>query len=100
MSEWPWAPQPEDPLADIKRDMGTMITHTCLAVKSSHEAFKGMAMNVPRSVDNPTGKGTYRDGTTIEFIDLGMPQLGVQFGTIADLLRTVEWAAKDAELEL
>lgn len=108
MERMPWEDEaPVDPLkvmeeklARLAYDLSIMITHTCIEVQSSDDTvLSGVRMNVPRG-SCPDGKTTFKDGTTIEFKDLGMPQPNTAFGSVGDLLQNVHQLATEEGLEL
>lgn len=104
MDKMPWEKPENDPLEGrlekLQRDMGTMITYTCVVVFSSHGELDGLRMNVARGSAVPPGQSIYQDGTVVELRDIGMPQPGAQFGTVADLVRLVAETAQEEGLQL
>lgn len=98
---WETDPEPttEEKLERLRKDVSAMVACTCALVRSSHEDLHGLRMNVPRGTV-PKGQSFYKDGTTLEIVDLGMPQPQTPFGAITDLLAIIADAAKEAGLEL
>jgi hypothetical protein len=82
-------PEIED-LAEIVRalqaDFRFMVGHTAILVRSNDEALR-MVFNTERGQSMPDPlKCTFRDGTTMEFQDIGMPQPGVPTKTIKEVV--------------
>lgn len=100
----PWEPVPEKTLQErfdaLQRDFTTCVLNTCFVVQSSHASLDGIRMNVPRASELPEGVAYYQDGTTVKFRNIGMPQPGCHFGTLADLLKIVADAATEEGLQL
>jgi hypothetical protein len=90
----PWE-QPDTPpeiedLAETVRalqaDLRFAVSHTAILVRSDNEALR-MVFNTERGQGMPDPlKCTFRDGTTMEFQDIGMPQPGVPTKNIKEIV--------------
>lgn len=90
----PWE-QPDTPpeasdLAETVRalqaDLQFMVSHTAILVRSDNSALR-MVFNTERGQSMPDPlKCMFRDGTAMEFQDIGMPQPGVPTKTIKDIV--------------
>jgi hypothetical protein len=89
----------EDIVAALQRDFAYAVTHTAVQVRSPHEALQ-MLVNTPRGQIIPRGECKFTDGTTMEFQDIGMPQIGASLMTVKDLMARVWEAARELGLEL
>ena len=86
----PWEQPEVDDVAAIVRalqaDLRFAVGHTAILVRSNNEALR-MVFNTERGQNMPNPlKCTFRDGTTMEFQDIGMPQPGVPTKTIKDIV--------------
>jgi len=83
------AAQPvETIVAALQRDFAYAVTHTAVLVHSKHEALQ-ILVNTPRGQIIPRGEGKLSDGSTIEFQDIGMPQVGAPLMSIEKLVAQV-----------
>jgi hypothetical protein len=98
----PWE-TPEQSLEDIvqalRADMQFMHAFTAILVRSQNEKLRTV-VNTERGQVMPEGKCTFKDGTTIEFQDIGMPQIGMPAMTVQELVLTTLDKAFALELEL
>lgn len=88
-----------DVVAALQRDMAYMVTHTGIMVHSNQAALS-MLVNTVRGQIIPRGVCTFTDGSTIEFQDIGMPQIGAPEMTVRDLMAQVWNVARELGLEL
>ena len=72
----------------LQRDMAYMVSHTAVQVNSSHDALQ-MLVNTPRGQIIPRGECKLTDGSTIEFQDIGAPQVGAPVMTVKELMARV-----------
>jgi hypothetical protein len=98
--EQPDAPPETNDLAEtvraLQRDLQFMVSHTAILVRSNDSALR-MVFNTERGQSMPDPlKCTFRDGTTMEFQDIGMPQPGVPTKNIEEIVI----AALEKALEL
>ena len=78
----------EDVVHALQRDMVYMVSHTGVTVHSQHEALQ-MLVNTPRGQIIPRGECKLTDGSTIEFQDIGAPQVGAPVMTVKELMARV-----------
>lgn len=88
----------EDTVSALQRDVAYMVTHTAVLVHSKHGALS-MLVNTPRGQIIPRNKCQFNDGSTIEFQDIGMPQIGAPEMTVRDLVAYV-WNIATTQLGL
>lgn len=81
----------EELVAALQRDFAYAMTNTAVLVHSKHEELQ-MLVNTPRGQIIPRGECKLTDDSTIEFQDIGMPQIGVPYMTVKELLGEV-WGA-------
>jgi hypothetical protein len=87
--EQPDAP-PETDLAETVRalqaDLRFIVSHTAILVRSDNLLLR-MVFNTERGQSMPDPlKCTFRDGTTMEFQDIGMPQPRVPTKTMKEIV--------------
>jgi hypothetical protein len=102
--EWPSATlaELEETVRAIQRDMMFAVSQTAVLVRSDMPELR-MVANTARGQEIPKGLCTYSDGTkgygvSVEFQDIGMPQIGVPTMTMQELIQAVH--AKATELGL
>ena len=88
--EQPDTPPETDDVAETVRalqaDLRFIVSHTAILVRSSDPALR-MVFNTERGQSMPDPlKCTFRDGTTMEFQDIGMPQPGVPTKIIEEIV--------------
>jgi hypothetical protein len=94
------AAQPvETVVAALQRDMAFMVTHTAVLVHSQHEALQ-ILVNTERGQIIPRGECKFTDGSTLEFQDIGMPQVGAPLMTVKDLIAQAWDVASRLGLEI
>lgn len=93
------APAVADVVAAMQRDMRYMTTHTAVLVHSEHAALS-MLVNTPRGQIVPRGECKFTDGSTVEFQDIGMPQVGAPEVSVKNLVARVWEIATELGLEL
>lgn len=102
-TRFPWEPAPpqstEETLTALQRDVAYMVTHTAVLVRSNRDALE-MLVNTPRGQVIPRGECKFTDGTTVEFQDIGMPQVGAPSMTVQKLVAQMWDVAKEMGLEL
>lgn len=72
----------------LQRDFAYAVAHTAVLVHSSHDELR-ILVNTARGQIIPRGECKLSDGTTIEFQDVGMPQVGAPLMTVKELLGRV-----------
>lgn len=93
------APALETTVAALQRDIAYIVTHTAVLVHSRHTALQ-MLFNVPRGQIVPRGECKFSDGSTLEFQDVGMPQVGAPESNVRELVLRAWNIAKELGLEL
>lgn len=78
----------EDVVAALQRDFAYAVTHTAVLVHSSHDELQ-ILVNTQRGQIIPRGECKLTDGTTIEFQDIGMAQVGAPLMSVKELLGQV-----------
>lgn len=78
----------EDTVLALQRDFAYAMTHTAVIVHSKHEALQ-LLVNTPRGQIIPRGECKLTDGSTIEFQDIGMPQVGAKLISVKELMGEV-----------
>lgn len=100
---YPWEPMPAEPIGDtvvkLQADLRYMVTHTAILTHSEHAALQ-MCVNTPRGQIIPRNVCKFKGGTTIEFQDIGMPQVGAPEMTVKDLIAQAWNVAQRLGLEL
>jgi hypothetical protein len=97
---FPWEPVPvAETVALLQRDVAYMVAATAVKVHSNRPELRTV-VNTERGQIVPRGECRFTDGTTIEFQDIGMPQIGVPTMTVQDLLTRIWGIARDFGLEL
>lgn len=101
--KFPWeenrgaAPDVDKLVDALRRDLAYVVTHTAVAVHSPHAALQ-MLVNVPRGQIIPRGVCNLTDGSTIEFQDIGAPQVGAPEMNIEKLMMQVFDAVQELGL--
>jgi hypothetical protein len=88
----------------IQADIAFAVTHTAVLARSDNALLR-MVVNTPRGQEIPKGVVKYSDGglhiaATIEFQDVGMPQVGVPTMSMLELAQLVHTKALELGLEL
>jgi hypothetical protein len=88
--EQPDTPPETDNLAETVRalqaDLRFIVSHTAVLVRSDNLLLR-MVFNTERGQSMPDPlKCIFRDGTTMEFQDIGMPQPGIPTKTIKEIV--------------
>lgn len=97
---YPWEPVPVgETVAAIQRDLAYIVTHTAVLVHSSRPALE-MLVNTLRGQIVPRGQVKFKDGTTLELQDIGMPQVNCEEITVGELMKRIWDVAKDLGLEM
>lgn len=97
---YPWEPAPvERTVALLQRDFAYAIIYTCVRVRSNRPELETQA-NTPRGQLVPQGVARFTGGATIEFHDIGMPQIGTPELSVKDLMALVLEIARSLGLEL
>jgi hypothetical protein len=78
----------EDVVQALQRDFAYAVAHTAVLVHSPHEALQ-ILVNTQRGQIIPRGECKLTDGTTIEFQDIGMAQVGAPLMTVKELMARV-----------
>lgn len=103
VQRYPWEPVPAEPIADtvanLQADMRYIVTHTAIITRSEHAELR-MCVNTPRGQIIPRGECKFTDDTTLEFADIGMPQVGASEMTVKELVTKIWDLAANAGLEL
>ena len=96
----PWEPVPvAETVALLQQDFAYAIKYTAVLVHSARPELR-MLINTARGQIIPRGECKFTDGTTIEFQDVGMPQVGVEEMSLQDLIDRVYNAARMIGLEI
>lgn len=103
----PAAPEPErlpatveETVTALQRDFAYAVQFTAVLVHSNRPELT-MLVNTRRGQIVPKGVATFSDGTTTEFQDIGMPQVGAPtLECITDLVARVLDVAKELGLSL
>jgi hypothetical protein len=96
----PSLPAPlENTVAAMQRDLAYMVGRTAILVHSNRPELQ-MLVNTARGQLIPRGECTFTDGSTVEFQDIGMPQIGADEMTVTDLMARVWDLASQLGLEL
>ena len=98
---FPWEPverSTEDKVTALQRDFAYVVVMTAVRVHSSRPELE-ITVNTKRGQIIPRNEGKFRDGTTLEFQDLGMPQPSVQTMTVPELLEYVLTTAAELGLQ-
>lgn len=88
-----------DTVRDLQRDMAYIVAYTAVMVHSSRAELR-MLVNTRRGQIVPRGECTFSDGTTVEFADIGAPQIGAPEMAVPDLVARVFETATAMGLEL
>lgn len=97
---FPWEAVPvAETLALLQRDVAYMVTYTAVVVHSNRPEL-AMCVNTKRGQIVPRGECQFTDGSTVEFQDIGMPQVGAPVTTVQELTARVWSLARDLGLEL
>ena len=80
----------EDTVAALQRDFAYAVQMTAIRVHSNNPELATL-VNVPRGQIIPRGVCRFTDGSTVEFQDVGMPQIDVPSMTVHELVAHV-WA--------
>lgn len=88
-----------DVVAALQADLRYMVSHTAVLVHSSRPELQ-MLVNTARGQIVPRGECKFTDGSTIEFQDIGMAQVGAPSMTVRDLMARVWSIAAELGLEL
>jgi hypothetical protein len=100
ISRFPWEPvSVAETVALLQRDMAYMVAATAIKVHSNRPELR-MVVNTERGQIVPRGECKFTDGTTVEFQDIGMPQVGALLMTVQELMMRIWDAARKLELEL
>jgi hypothetical protein len=83
----------------LQRDVAYMVAATAIKVHSNRPELRTV-VNTERGQIIPRGACRFTDGTTIEFQDIGMPQVGATLMTVQELMTRVWGIAQDLGLEL
>lgn len=94
----PWEPAPlDETVKALQADMRYALAHTGVLVHSKHEALQ-MLVNTRRGQIIPRGECKLDDGSTLEFQDIGMPQVGAPLMTVQELIARVWEIARELGL--
>jgi hypothetical protein len=97
---FPWEPVPvADTVKLLQADLAYMVTHTAVMVHSKHTELQ-IIVNTRRGQIVPRGECKFSDGSTFEFQDIGMPQVGAPEMTVRELMTKVLETAHALGLEL
>lgn len=99
---FPWEPRSrsiEETVALLQDDFRYIIAHTAVMVHSNNPAMVFTA-NTQRGQLIPHGEVKFLDGTTVEFQDIGMPQVNAQYMTVQQIASRVWKLANELGLEL
>jgi hypothetical protein len=97
---FPWEPVPvQDTVALLQKDVAYMVQYTAVLVHSNNPALS-MLVNTPRGQIIPRNECKFAEGTTIEFQDIGMPQVNAPIMTVSELIAKVWDAVRELGLEI
>lgn len=100
---FPWEQLPAVPIADtvtaMQRDMAYMVQFTGVLVQSNRPELE-MLVNTRRGQIIPRGECKFKDGSTFELHDIGMPQVGAPELMVTELMAQIWDVARDLGLEL
>jgi hypothetical protein len=99
---FPWDPPKrsvEDTLELVRNDFAYAVANTCIVIHSNNPAF-AFITNTLRGQLIPRGEVKLSDGTTVEFLDIGMPQPNVPYMTVQSVVSRVWKLASDLGLEI
>jgi hypothetical protein len=90
----PWEPAPiADTVKALQTDMAYIVAYTGVIVHSNREELRAQ-INTRRGQIVPHGVCKLSEGVTIEFQDIGMPQIGSPEMTVQELMtQTLETAS-------
>jgi hypothetical protein len=89
----------EETVKALQADMAFAVRHTAVLVRSDNALLR-MVVNTERGQLMPPGAVTFTDGSTVEFQDIGMCQLGVPTMTVHELAKAVFSKATELGLEI
>lgn len=96
----PWEPVPvTETLALLQRDVMYLVSHTAVLVRSNRAELSVM-INTRRGQIIPGGECKFTEGVTVEFQDIGMPQINCPAMTVQELMTLIMDTAKNLGLEL
>lgn len=98
-SELPTVQSTESTVALIQADLRYLVAHTAVMVHSRHASLQ-MLVNTARGQIIPRGECRFTDGSTVEFQDIGMPQVNCPVMSVAELMTRVWDVARELGLEL
>ena len=99
---FPWDPprrSVEDTIALLQNDFAYAVANTAIVVHSNNPALVFTA-NTARGQLVPRGEVKFTDGTTVEFQDIGMPQINVPQMTVQAIAARVWSIVAKLGLEL
>lgn len=97
---FPWEPVPvAETIAALQRDFAYAVQATAVLVHSTRPELE-MLVNTARGQIVPQGVCKFTDGSTVEFHDIGMPQVNAPYMTVRDLVVKVWDLARELGLEL
>ena len=100
VQRYPWEVRTtEETVAALQHDFAYAVTHTAVIVHSNRNDL-AILVNTRRGQIIPRGVCTFTDGTTMEFQDIGMPQVGAREMTVLELTGTLWGIAANLGLEL
>lgn len=89
----------ESTVRALQTDMYFAVRHTSVLVRSDNALLR-MVVNTERGQAIPPGKCVFKDGSTIEFQDIGMPQPGMPLMTVPELVKAAFSKAVEIGLEI
>ncbi len=104
-TRFPWEPAPAelqdvaDTVALLQKDFAYAVQYTAVLVHSNRPELS-MLVNTPRGQIIPRGECKFKDGTRVEFQDIGMPQVNAPVVSVPDLLKRVWEVASELKLEM
>lgn len=100
VTRFPWEPVPvAETVKLLQQDFAFAVQYTAVMVHSTHDELQ-IVVNTKRGQIVPRGECKFTDGTTFEFLDIGMPQVGAPVMTVRDLMTKVLETAQLIGLEL
>lgn len=86
-------------VALLQQDMAYAVAYTAILVHSNRPELQ-MLVNTQRGQIIPRGVCKFSGGATVEFQDIGMPQVGAPQMTVKELMTWVWGTARELGLEM
>jgi hypothetical protein len=93
------APSLEETVKALQANFTYAVKMTAVLVRSSDERLC-LVVNTERGPNIPVGVCKFTDGTTVEMVDIGMPQPGIPSMTVDELARLLLQKTQELGLEI